>query len=151
MNNFSYAIFPLFLLNDEKYKDLSCKEFFLYMLLLNRSNFSKKNLKRFSDKKGIFVYYSNTEIVRDLRCSLTTAVTLIKRLEDVGLIHKENQKNGLPRKIYVYDIRESTNKPNITKKADASFDIEKAKEQSKTNKHNFGELKNPKIRHKKTT
>ena len=139
------------MLKNEKYKDLSCNEFFLYMLLLNRLNLSKKNIKHFSDKKGIFVFYTNTQICQDLRCSHNTALNVVKNLQKAGLIEKEYQQNGLPFKIYVKDIRENSNtKPNI-KVQETSFDIDSAIENSKTNKYNFGEMKNPKIRHKKTT
>lgn len=40
---FSYAILPLTLITDEKYRTLSSDEKILYALLLNRINYSKKN------------------------------------------------------------------------------------------------------------
>lgn len=149
-NNFSYAIFPLSMLNDEKYNSFSSKEFFLYMLLLNRLNLSKKNGKRFCDKKGYFVIYPQNQIIKDIRCSRTTASVILHNLENTGLIHKETVK-GFPTKIYVNDIRE--NKITIPKpqKSEPSFDIESALQREKVNRINFGEMKNPKSRHKKTT
>ena len=108
-NNKNYAIFPLKMLSDDKYKDFSSKEFFLYMLLLNRLNISKSNLKHFSDKNGIFVYYTNKEITKQLRCDKTTSIKVLSRLENAGLIRKEYQKRGLPLKIYVNDIRAENN------------------------------------------
>lgn len=137
------------MLNNEKYNNFSCKEFFLYMLLLNRLNLSKKNRKHFCDRKGLFVFYTKSEIAKDLRCSPTTAINVLKNLQKAGLIEKEYQKNGLPLKIYVKDIRENSNIK--TKPQDTSFNIESAIQNSQTNKYNFGEMKNPKIRHKKTT
>lgn len=138
------------MLKDEKYKNFSSKEFMLYTLLLNRLNLSKKNTRHFCDEKGFFVYYSNSEIEKAVRCSHPTVTTLLQNLEDAGLIHKEYQKNGLPLKIYVNDIRENTNikKPEPQ---ETSFDVESALQKEKTNRKNFGEMKNPKARHKKTT
>jgi hypothetical protein len=106
-NNKNYAIFPLEMLNNEKYKDFSSKEFFLYMLLLNRANISRLNLRQFSDKNGVFVYYSNEQITDHLRCNKNTSSNVLKKLEDAGLIRREYQKRGLPMKIYVNDIRTS--------------------------------------------
>ena len=145
------------MLNDEKYKSFSAKEFLLYMLLLNRLNISKKNRRYFCDKKGFFVYYSYAQIKKDVRCSHPTVTTLLNNLEKAGLIHKEYQANGLPLKIYVNDIREGNvkaitpkyNPKPESKQKETSFDIDRAVEQSKLNKYNFGEMKNPRARHKK--
>ena len=138
------------MLNDDKYKNFGSKEFMLYILLLNRLNLSKKNSKHFFDKNGFFVFYTREQIMNDIRCSRATATTLLKNLENAELIHKEYQSNGLPLKIYVNDIRENTNtKPKHQQ--ETSFDIDHAISHSKTNKLNFGEMKNPKVRHKKTT
>ncbi len=95
------------MLNNEKYKDFSSKEFFLYMLLLNRANISRLNLRQFSDKNGVFVYYSNEQITDHLRCNKNTSSNVLKKLEDAELIRREYQKRGLPMKIYVNDIRTS--------------------------------------------
>ena len=40
-----------------------------------------------------------------MRCSHSTATKALEKLEKAGLIRKEYQKNGLPLKIYVNDIR----------------------------------------------
>ena len=119
----------------------------------------KTNRKHFSDKNGIFIYYTISEIERDLRCGHNSAINVLKNLESVGLITKKYQKKGLPLKIYVNDIREGNvkqatpkyNPKPEPKPKETSFDIDLAIEQSKLNKHNFGEMKNPRARHKKTT
>ena len=113
--------------------------------------------RHFCDKKGFFVYYSYAQIKKDVRCSHPTVTTLLNNLEKAGLIHKEYQANGLPLKIYVNDIREGNVKPTIPKynpkpepkQKETSFDIDRALEQSKLNKYNFGEMKNPRARQKK--
>ena len=142
-NDFPYAILPLNLIYDEKYSTLSSGEKILYTLLLNRTNYSRKNLKNFFDNKnGLFIYYTNEQIQSHLNCSKTNAVSMLKNLENAGLIKKEYQKNGLPIKIYVTDLRENIEKP-ITNDA-TSFDIEKAVQQAKENRRNFGIKKNKK-------
>ena len=137
------------MLNDDKYKNFSSKEFLLYTLLLNRLNLSKKNSKHFFDKNGYFVFYSREQIINDIRCSRSTASIILNNLENAELIKKENQGNGKPLKIYVRDIRENT-KPK-PKAQETSFDINSALQKEKSNRLNFGEMKNPKSRHKKTT
>ena len=144
-NNLSYAVFPLELITNEKYKSLSSDEKILYILLLNRKNYSKKNLKSFSDKNGIFVYYPNLQIQKHLSCSISTAIKALKSLENAGLITKEYQKCGQPLKIYVNDIADLYFKQKKEKSPavqESSFNIEKAKIASKQNRENFGEKKN---------
>ena len=151
------------MLDDEKYTNLSGNEYFLYMLLLNRSNISKRNLKHFSDKNGVFIYYTNEQITKHLKCNKETACTILRRLESVGLIRKEYQKRGLPLKIYVNDVfgvhnrtynkaipqdkpiknynsyKSPTYKKNNEK--EVSFDIDLAKETELQNLYNFAEKK----------
>lgn len=165
-NNKNYAIFPLEMLENEKYNDFSSKEFFLYMLLLNRANISRLNLRQFSDKNGVFVYYSNEQIIKDVRCSHSTATNILSNLENAGLIRKEYQKRGLPLKIYVNDIRDENrstyssfktpqDKPfkksysysiykekpvtgqNTKEEKEVSFDIEKADEIARSKLYDF--------------
>ncbi len=167
MNNTDYyAIFPLKLLDDSRYNELSVYEFFLYLLLLNRTNFLKKKLTKFSDEKGIFIYYSNDKIRRELRCSDKRATKTLSNLEEVGLIRREYQQNGLPLKIYVNDVREQ-NRENITLESDlhnsskkftqkqkvndknVSFDVEKAERRATENPVDFGSMKNKKRQNRK--
>lgn len=89
--------------------------------------------------------------MKDIRCSRATASTVLNNLEYAGLIYKEYQNNGLPLKIYVNDIRENTNTKPKPKAQETSFDINSALQKEKSNRLNFGEMKNPKARHKKTT
>lgn len=139
------------MLNDDKYKNFGSKEFMLYTLLLNRLNLSKKNSKYFFDKNGYFVFYRREQIINDIRCSRSTASTILNNLENAELIKKEHKGNGKPLKIYVNDIRENTNIKPKTKIQETSFDIETAIKKEKSNRKDFGEMKNPKARHKKTT
>lgn len=142
-NNSNYAIFPLKMLDDNRYKDFSSKEFFLYMLLLNRTNISKRNIKHFSDEKGVFVYFSNEQITKNLKCNPKTATKTLNNLEQAGLIRKEYQQRGLPLKIYVNDIRNESTYPiaSAPKERDVSFDVERALSQKQKNRRSFGDKK----------
>ena len=104
-HNENFAFFPLILITDEKYKALTSNEKILYVLFLNRLNYSRKNLNRFSDEKGVFIYYSYKSIQNHLNCSEPTITSALNNLQKAGLIRKEYQKRGLPLKIYVNDIR----------------------------------------------
>ena len=161
------------MLTDNRYDNLSAKEFFLYMLLLNRFNISKKHLKKFSDEKGVFVYYSNEQITKYLKCNHSTATTVLKNLESAGLIRKGYQKCGLPLKIYVNDvfgIYNRTYQQNVTHNTpqgkpepkytgkfnssavnrNVSFDIDKATKKANEGSLDFGNMKNKKRRHSST-
>lgn len=139
-DKFQYAIFPLELINDQKYSMLSANEKILYTLILNRLNCSKRNLKHFSDSNGIFVYYSNREIQQHLGCGANTAYKALLSLEKSGLINRESQNKGLPSKIYVNDIR--WRKSGTGHSPSVSFDTDKAQQKSKENRNAFGEKKN---------
>lgn len=147
---FSYAILPLNIITDEKYKVLSSDEKILYVLLLNRINYSKKNLAKFCDSKGVFVYYSNLQIQNHLNCCENTATKALNNLEKIGLIHKEYQKNGLPLKIYVNDIRENREQKARFKKQETSFDIERALSREKITRQTFGDKKNKRHKEKRS-
>lgn len=141
-NNFSYAIFPLNLISDENYCTLSSDEKILYILLLNRTNYSRKNLKNFyDDKNGLFIYFPNSQIEKQLNCCTKTVRKMLNNLEKAGLIKREYQRNGLPIKIYVTDLRDFTQK---TTNNNVSFDIAKAEQQARKNRMNFGTKKNQK-------
>ena len=138
------------MLNDDKYKNFSSKEFMLYTLLLNRLNLSKKNSKRFCDKNGYFVFYSREQVMKDIRCSRATASTILDNLENTGLIHKEHQKNGSPLKIYVNDIRENREQKARFKTQETSFDIERALSREKITRQTFGDKKNKRHKEKRS-
>ena len=140
--DFSYAILPLKLIYDEKYKSLSSGEKLLYVLLLNRTNYSRKNSKKFYDEKnGLFVYFSTKQIQEQLNCSKKSAIKMLKNLEKAELIKREYQRNGLHLKFYVTELREvkMVQKPQ---KDGASFDIELAEKMAHKNRRDFGTKKN---------
>ena len=157
-NIYGYAIFPLGLIENEMFSHLSINEKVLYMLLLNRTNYSRKNKEKFTDENGVFIFYTCEQIQKSLNCGRNVAINSLKALEQAGLIHKEYQKRGLPLKIYVNDVfgmHKDTYKPKTShtpnqnfkphspaiKQNDVSFDVERAKETAKKHRENFAEKK----------
>ncbi len=166
-NSDIYIILSLNLLDNSRYKGLSVYELLLYSLLLNRTYLSKKNLKKFSDEKGIFVYYSNKEIKNALRCSDKKATKTLNNLENAELIRREYQQNGKPLKIYVNDVVTCNEKNDDIKYAshngsrpfsqkygcadkNVSFDVKEAQRYAQESLLTFGSTKNKKGR-KRTT
>lgn len=170
MSNDIYCIFPMELVTNERYKHLSSNSKILYCLFLNRTKFSKKNHKQFSDEKGVFIYYTNSQIQEHLCCASKTATSLLRELEKAELIKKEYQQRGLPLKIYVKDIRGENNstyshsekpqdkpfakqypdsnykeKPvrwqNTPESREVSFDVERAERKAREHRVNFGYIK----------
>ena len=64
----------------------------LYILLLNRTNYSRKNLKNFyDDKNGLFIYFPNSQIEKQLNCCTKTVRKMLNNLEKAGLIARERR------------------------------------------------------------
>lgn len=111
----------------------------------------------FNDFGGTFIFFSNPQIQKALRCNQDTARKVLNELEEYGLIHKEYQKTGFPLKIYVNDFfhlldktqkvqkeqvyRPALNtKPSFTEK-EVSFDIERAEKLANDGTLDFGNMK----------
>ncbi len=126
-NTFSPVLYAL----AEKDINLSPRAIIAYNFVLGRFNMSAKNKHRFSDEKGVFIYFTNDELERLLKCSRPTVTAVIKELLSAGLLERESKKSP---KFYVKPIgiqsKSSANsEPNDTKsysQRDASFDVELA-------------------------
>ncbi len=162
-NKFYYTFLPLNLIYDVQYESLSLNAIVLYSLFLNRNKLSLNN-PDYNDSNGTFIYFSNPQIQTALRCNQDSARKALNELETAGLIRKEYQKNGLPLKIYVKDIREAYSntynpdkppenprpKPNRDfkpyspaphKEKQVSFDVKKAENIADNGTLDFGEMK----------
>ena len=95
--------FPLGLLNDEKYKDLSLDAKVLYCLMLDRVSLSEKN--GWKDEEGrTFIIYSYEEAGKMLGCQSAKTSRTFKELYDCGLIEKKKMGNTKPNIYYVNDF-----------------------------------------------
>ena len=156
-NKFYYTYLPLNLIYDTNFSGLSLSAILLYSLMLNRQKLSYNN-PLFNDSKGTFIFFSNPQIQKALRCNKDTARKVLNELETHSLIRKEYQKQGLPLKIYVIDVFGMHNntyksqnvqpakqnfKPYSPEKQ-VSFDVDITLTQMQKNRRNFGEIKIPK-------
>ncbi len=140
---FSYAVFPIALINDSRYSSLSSEAKILYVLMLNRKKASARNPKRFRDDKGVFVCYPKQEIAAHLGCCISTATKTLSALIEAGLIVRKETRQGLICCYYVNDICQTESDNGDTKCADNSysFDVARAEETARTNRKRFGDAK----------
>lgn len=102
--NFLYMKVPVKILNNEPYKSKMTHTCIVaYMFILNRLNLSRKN-NLFDDKGDIYIYYSVSEMQRDLNTSKSTTLKTLKILQDLKLIGYKTKEKGKIRKMYVTDI-----------------------------------------------
>ena len=124
----TFFINPYSLSRAPKYKDLSVAALYIYGLLRDRSNLSKKNNWR--DEHGIYVLYSLESIMADSHCKKYKTINAINELVNIGLIEKAVQKNGQPNRYYVADVlisKQSAQTTSLPSRPVCSPDPEKTK------------------------
>lgn len=160
-NKFYYTFLPLNLIYDSQFSHLSVNAIILYSLMLNRKKLSVNN-PEYNDKNGTFIFFSNPQIQKVLRCNQDSARKTLNQLESAGLIRKEYQKRGLPLKIYVNDVfgvynhtynknipqdkptqkyKSSYKYPATYKEKETSFDINQTVEMANNHLMHFAEKK----------
>lgn len=91
---------PKMLISNPKFEKISFEAKFLYGILLDRQELSKKN--GWADQKGhVFIIYTIEEIMRTVHCSDKKAIHLLKELEGAGLLEKKRQGLGKPSLLYL--------------------------------------------------
>lgn len=72
---------------------LSANARLLYLLLADRAELSEKNMEKFSDEHGIFIYFTVAEVQTVLGCSKHTALNTLDELEHNGwIVRRHTQK-----------------------------------------------------------
>lgn len=109
--NFLFFKVPVKILNEEPYKSkMTHTSIIAYMYILNRINLSRIN--NLFDKKGdIYIYYSISELQKDLNASKSTTIKTLKILNELNLIGYKQKIKGKIDKIYVNDIFDDEYKP----------------------------------------
>ena len=101
--NYSFYKIPKMLMTEAFFEELSTDAKVLYGLLLDRVSLSKKNA--WIDSSGrVYVYYTIENVKASLRCANTKACSLLKELEEFGLIERKKQGLCKPTIIYVKDF-----------------------------------------------
>lgn len=98
----TFFINPYSLSRAPKYKDLSVAALYIYGLLRDRSNLSKKN--NWCDEHGVYVLYSLESIMADSHCKRDKTISAMNELIDAGLVEKVFQGYGKPNRFYVSDV-----------------------------------------------
>lgn len=96
--------FPNSLWLTPKYRGISLESRCLYMILRNRLNLSIGNYERFTDSKGLFVYFRQSELASLMGCSVRSVKRAVGELKEVKLIAVDVQGFCKPAKIRIYEV-----------------------------------------------
>ena len=81
--------------------NLSARAMILYALMANRAELSAAN--GWVDANGVYIYYTITAVMEEMRISRSQAIRLLHELETEGLIQRQRQdgNRNKPLKIYL--------------------------------------------------
>ena len=117
-----YMAFPRFLLE----MNLPETAKIIYVLLLDRARMSLRKPGWVDEDGQLFVYYSVSDLAKDLKKSEMTIKNNLSALEEADLIFRQRSKPGLPSRTYVkvyvqsdsfLSHRETENFPSEEKKS----------------------------------
>ena len=98
-----FIALPDWLMYGKDYTSLSIEEKVLYSAIKRRWDVSSINSDKWTDKKGkIYCYYSVEDVMDLTRRTKSTAIAMLKSLEDIGLISRINHGQGKPSFTYVH-------------------------------------------------
>ena len=97
---YNFYRIPKALFTEERYIALSVESRVLYGLMLDRMSLSLKN-NWLDDFKRVFIVFTLEDAISMLKFSHTKIVRLFKELDEIGLIERKKQGQGLPTLIYV--------------------------------------------------
>ena len=92
--------FPKFL-DSEDYEHLSNNAKLTYMYMRDRVSLSELNGEYWYDETGVYIYFTQQNIMDKLKVSNTTASAIKKELVTCGLLDYKKQGLNKPDKIYI--------------------------------------------------
>ena len=98
--NEEYLRFPLGLLAEPKYRDMSLEAKMIYSLLLNRLTLSQRN-GWINDNGEVYLIYTREEAAEMLNLSYKKTIAAFKELIAVDLLLEQRQGRGYPNLLYV--------------------------------------------------
>ena len=102
---YDFYLIPKMLIDHEAFDGIDYGAKLLYGLMLSRASLSATNAAHYTDRRGhLYIIYTVEQVMADMRCSVKTAVKMIKQLDEIGLIEKKRQGQGKPSIIYVKDF-----------------------------------------------
>lgn len=105
---FDFVRIPKELFRNPYYAGLSPEARLLYGFLLDRACLSQANGDAWRTESGApYVIFTLTEIRQRLNCGADKATTLLRKLEEYGLIRKDRPKRDGPYHIIVHPFSES--------------------------------------------
>lgn len=98
--NEEFLRFPLTLLANPKYREMSLEAKFVYSLLLNRLTLSQKN-NWINEDNEVYLIYTREDVAETLNITYRKAISAFKELLAAGLLHEQRQGRGFPNLLYV--------------------------------------------------
>ena len=98
--NEEFLRFPLTLLANPQYREMSLEAKFVYALLLNRLTLSQKN-GWINDDSEVYLIYTREEAASTLNISYKKAIAAFKELIEHKLLVEQRQGRGYPNLLYV--------------------------------------------------
>ena len=98
--NEEYLRFPLGLLAEPKYRDMSLEAKMIYSLLLNRLTLSQRN-GWINDNGEVYLIYTREEAAETLNLSYKKTIAAFKELIANGLLLEQRQGRGYPNLLFV--------------------------------------------------
>lgn len=98
--NEEYLRFPLGLLAEPKYRDMSLEAKMIYSLLLNRLTLSQRN-GWINDNGEVYLIYTREEAAETLNLSYKKTIAAFKELIVNGLLLEQRQGRGYPNLLFV--------------------------------------------------
>ena len=90
------------------YKDVSLQAKWVYSILLDRLMMSRRNIERFSDEEGLFLYFKQDEMAELLGVTTRAVRKTLSELKDKGLIETKVRGLGKPSRIYLTKLSENS-------------------------------------------
>ena len=109
-DQFAFLMVPRFLIQDDRFRDLSFEAIILYSLMLERMGLSRKN-GWLDDQNRPFVFYSVESAMTDIRRSKPKSINVMKELQGIGLIERKKPGQGKPSLVYVKKFATENDRP----------------------------------------
>lgn len=121
---FDFIKIPKDLFRMPQYCGVSPMAKLLYGFLMDRTSLSAANGERWMDECGeCFVYFPITEIMDRFQCGHDKAATLLRELEQAGLITRTLKNRGKPYRIVIRPFETSSKSSNPADRGNRAADL----------------------------
>ena len=108
---FSFIRIPKAMIRNKELESLSMEAVFLYGILLDRTEFSRKN--GWIDMEGrVYIIYPIEELMEVTGRCKNTVLSLMRKLVKIGLLEQKRQGRGLPNILYVKNFMKKKDEDN---------------------------------------